>query len=137
MNKTEIAAWIELAFHDAATAKLIREHGGYPDIGIYHLYQATEKLLKAAILAGDRVPPKIHALDTLATIAVEAWPEVTALARPINDLDRFLPRLRYPQGASIGDADFQSCLDNYDLISLPLLALLERETGIPPNRSSV
>jgi len=136
MNRTEIAAWIELALHDASTANLIRDHGGYPDIGIYHLHQATEKLLKATILAGGGALPKIHALDALATIAAESWPEVAALARYISSLDRFLPRLRYPHGTSINAADFQSCHESYEAISASLLAILERETGIPSSRSA-
>jgi hypothetical protein len=37
MNGLEVKDWLELASHDETTAYLIKEHNGYPDIGIYHL----------------------------------------------------------------------------------------------------
>lgn len=66
---------------------------------------------------------------------ISAWIELGGLSRPISSLDRFLPRLRYPQGTSISASDFKTCAENYAQISEVAFSILERETGIPCHRS--
>ena len=47
MIEKTLNLWLEVAKHDSETAQLILINKGYPDIGIYHIHQAVEKLFKA------------------------------------------------------------------------------------------
>jgi len=125
MNEVEVNQWRFLAGLDEDTARLIREHSGHPEIGIYHLHQAAEKLLKELIISRGANIEKTHYLDAIHSTLLAEIPDLNAITRDIVALDRYLPRLRYPHGSNIANADFISCFEYYERIKALLTGYLE------------
>jgi len=70
MKDDEVREWIEVATHDVDTVHLLIKESGHPDIIIYHIHQAVEKLIKAAILRCEAPFEKSHRLDKLLNHAI-------------------------------------------------------------------
>lgn len=125
MSVGEAAAWIEQAKHDEDTARLIRDHAGHPDIGVYHLHQAVEKLLKALLVQRGDQFERTHVLDLLYSKAVPYCPELSQVVREVVALDRYLPRLRYPTGDDVTKHNFRECFGYYERIRTVVVTCLE------------
>ena len=80
-------------------------------IGIYHLHQSVEKLLKLVILMHPQQvePPRTHDLLKLSIKAAESFPEIVSQQDSLIDLHEYLPRLRYPTGDRITQDDLDIC----------------------------
>jgi HEPN domain-containing protein len=129
MSAHKVGAWIDQAGHDEDTAYLIRDHGGHPDIGIYHLHQAAEKLLKALVVKrGDKVE-KTHVLDALYSRLITDYPKLKSALRDVVALDRYYPRIRYPTGDEINRASFLECLGYYKSIRSVIMTCLDADEG--------
>lgn len=98
-------------------------------MGVYHVHQATEKLLKALCHALGSVPAKTHHLDALLSALQLKLPELTAISRAVVLIDRYLPMLRYPQGTDIELHDFESVYSQYLQIKSIVLPLILKESG--------
>ncbi len=80
-------------------------------IGIYHLHQSVEKLLKLLIMihARQEEPPRTHDLLKLSIKAAESFSEIVSYQDSLIDLHEYLPRLRYPTGDRITHDDLEIC----------------------------
>lgn len=116
MNELEVSFWLTIATHDSETAELIISNKGHADIGIYHIHQASEKLLKALFIKYKLIPPKIHFLDKLTH---NLQPKCSAISNIINDIlliDKYLPKLRYPTSDDIKFEELIDCWEAFNKI---------------------
>ncbi|MFC1616703.1 HEPN domain-containing protein [Candidatus Margulisiibacteriota bacterium] len=97
--------WFQLAQHDKETTDLLIKKNGYPDIIIYHLHQAIEKILKGLILKENMNFPYIHDLERLYKILSAKNTEYKGLEEFIIILQSFYKDLRYPQSEFLTEED--------------------------------
>lgn len=64
MNK-QFNRWLEKAYKDISTAKLLLDNQGFPEAICFHCQQAVEKALKGFIQNNDILPEKIYNLYLL------------------------------------------------------------------------
>ncbi|MFC1496710.1 HEPN domain-containing protein [Candidatus Margulisiibacteriota bacterium] len=108
MSAADCQEWITLAGHDVDTVKLLIEQKGHADIIIYHIHQATEKLLKALIIKAGKKIEKTHHLDKLLSAAINIYSDLSKIEDNILAINIYLPKLRYPMGDVIS---FEEALD--------------------------
>ena len=113
MNEQEIKLWLEVAQHDADTAQLIITNKGHADIGIYHIHQAIEKLLKALYLSVNIQPPRVHFLDQLVSQLEFHFPKIVNSIDNIILIYKYLPKLRYPNSDQIKFDELLDCWDAF------------------------
>lgn len=61
----------------------------------FHAQQAIEKMLKAAVAASGRTPPRIHDLEILVGLVVEAGLSPPSVARDVDQLTPWAVEFRY------------------------------------------
>ncbi|OGC07726.1 hypothetical protein A2526_00210 [candidate division WOR-1 bacterium RIFOXYD2_FULL_36_8] len=127
MNEIDIKEWIKLATHDSDTANLLVKENGHADIIIYHLHQATEKLLKALILKNGGSLEKIHFLDKLLSKNIGKYKELNDVKDHILELNLYLPKLRYPSGDSIAFEEAQDLQQKFQKIKTTILSILQNK----------
>jgi HEPN domain-containing protein len=101
MNEYELSEWLEVATHDIDTVRLLIRENGHPDIIIYHIHQAVEKLLKTIILRSGALFEKSHRLDKLLGHAITSYPDLIHIKDAVLEIDFYMPKLRYPAGERI------------------------------------
>jgi len=124
MNANELEHWLEVAKHDADTAKLIIDNNGHADIGIYHIHQAVEKLLKAIFVFDNKNPPKIHHLDQLLNMLIDRHTQLIDISKDIITVDSYLPKLRYPVSEKLDDSDLLKCWTSFNAIQNALMIII-------------
>jgi HEPN domain-containing protein len=65
MPSSATRQWLDKASEDEAVAALLRTHGGPWSVAAYHVQQAAEKSVKAALVEAGVAPPKTHDLQQL------------------------------------------------------------------------
>lgn len=60
--------WLVRALEDEAVVALIQDNGGPWSMAAYHVQQAAEKYIKAALIEAGVAPPKSHDLPQLLTL---------------------------------------------------------------------
>ena len=81
--------------NDLAAARIGLAHGAPVDTVCFHVQQAAEKLLKAALAAQRLDYPYTHELRELMELALPHYPALAELADDIAEYTEFAVRLRY------------------------------------------
>ena len=127
MNEDEVRDWLEVASHDADTVRLLIRENGHPDIIIYHIHQAVEKLLKTMILRCNAPFEKSHRLDKLLNHAISFYPDLMSIKDAVLEIDYYMPKLRYPAGERI---EFETAERLYEVYNDIEKLLLKYAQGI-------
>ena len=91
--KDECKRWISFAAEDLQIAELALKERIYNQV-CFHSQQCVEKILKAYLLAEDKIYPKTHKLaELMASLESDSLED---LATQIIALDRFYIPTRYP-----------------------------------------
>ncbi len=69
--------WLDKAAEDEETVRLVSENGGPWAVAAFHLQQAAEKILKAALIESGVLPPRTHDLTSLLELFSGAPPDQT------------------------------------------------------------
>jgi HEPN domain-containing protein len=98
---------LQVAERDLVSATILRDHGGSPEVILFHLQQVVEKVLKAVMIHKGEQVPFNHNLDSLLMILPDhVCPPHTEI---FSDLTPYATHLRYEQGQAIlakADLDF-------------------------------
>jgi len=124
---------IEKAENDIAAASIGLQHGAPLDTVCFHLQQAVEKLLKAALNFRNLRYPLTHDIDELLELAIPYLPELSPFLERFEGFAPYAVELRYstafrPSQEEVA-AGFQAVEEGQSLI----YALLPPE--IRPQRS--
>lgn len=94
----EIKEWLKKAEEDFAGAlHLYRKRTKpLPDLVCFHCQQTAEKYLKALLIFHEVVFPKTHDLVSLLELCVQFQPEIELLREPMELLNPYSVRFRYP-----------------------------------------
>ena len=93
----EVAAWLEKADRDLRMARLaMSEEHKMSDQACFHSQQCAEKVLKALLVAADRIVPRTHNLIALLDEATESFPEMCEWADALANLTAYAVSPRYP-----------------------------------------
>lgn len=68
MPSSAAQGWLDKAAEDEAVIALVRAAGGPWSMAAYHVQQAAEKYIKAALVEVGIAPPKSHDLSNLLTL---------------------------------------------------------------------
>jgi HEPN domain-containing protein len=91
----EVQEWLASARYDLAYAELDPPEPARYEQGAFHAQQATEKALKALLIARGVDPPHTHSLQLLLDLVGEMLPLPDALVA-VAALTRYAVFLRYP-----------------------------------------
>ena len=105
----------------------------HPDIVIYHIHQAIEKLLKATLLVAKGDVHFSHDLERLHSLLVAKQPIYSDIEDDIILLHAYYPRLRYPKSDFIDEGD----LDKGFSIYKKLLKILSKEAVLKRHRGDL
>jgi len=83
------------AANDLAAARIGLEHAAPVDTVCFHIQQAAEKLLKAALAAKDLDYPFTHELRELMELAVPHYPVLEGFTATVPEYTEYAVRLRY------------------------------------------
>jgi HEPN domain-containing protein len=114
-DKTQ-AYWNELALHDSRTVETLLRENGYPEIIIYHMHQAVEKILKGRLVAAGIVFPYIHDLERLFKILIEKESNLRNLEKEIILMQSYYLDMRYPQADWLNADDVKKAKAVYDIL---------------------
>jgi HEPN domain-containing protein len=90
-------AWLEYGDHDLHTASFMTGSPKPPlEVIAYHLQQAAEKYLKAALSAHQIAIPKTHDLLCLNRLLAPVFPEIASLESDCDRLSDYGTVTRYP-----------------------------------------
>jgi HEPN domain-containing protein len=89
------AQLLRKASNDLAAAKIGLEHGAPLDTVCFHVQQAAEKMLKAALAAKDVDYPFTHELRELLELAAAHYPALEDFSATIPEYTEFAVRMRY------------------------------------------
>ena len=117
LNDKDPNYWFELARHDIDSVTLLLSEKGYPDIIIYHMHQAAEKLLKGHILKVNAEFPYIHDLERLFKILTDKDARHSSVADAIISLQSYYKDLRYPQSDMLQQSDLKIAKQAYYTIT--------------------
>lgn len=104
MPSSATRQWLEKASEDEAVVGLLRTHGGPWSVAAYHVQQAAEKYIKAALVEAGIAPPKTHDLQQLLGLhpGGGAGPLVQQAAAMVS---AYAWLTRYPGAPTIGEVD--------------------------------
>jgi HEPN domain-containing protein len=95
-NAADLARQLaQKAANDLAAARIGLEHDAPVDTVCFHVQQAAEKLLKAALAAREIDYPFTHELRELLECALPHYPLLKAFRDTVPDYTEFAVRLRY------------------------------------------
>lgn len=118
-------SWLLKAREDETVVAVIANAGGPYGIAAYHVQQAAEKYLKAALISVGITPPRSHDLVQLVSLlpAETVSEEVLDAA---GSLSVFAWMTRYPGGPEIESYDLVKAQQEFDLLKtwvLPMIVL--------------
>ena len=116
--------WHLIATHDIESVRQLIDSQGFPDIIIYHMHQAIEKLLKGHIIKNTVDVPRIHDLERLYSILVAKVPQYSEIKKSIYNLHSFYGDFRYPKSDLLNEKDLSLALTDYNIILKELLPTL-------------
>lgn len=94
-NAEAARAWLQKAASDLAAAELCLEAGKALDAACFHSQQATEKSLKAWLIARETAFPFLRDLGRLLTLCAKVNPEFDQLRGLALSLNPFAVEMRY------------------------------------------
>ncbi len=86
------------ADNDFKAAQIGLDHGAPLDTVCFHLQQAAEKLLKAALACRNKDYPLTHDIRDLLTLAAPEFPSLTTFRELLAGFSRYAVRMRYDAG---------------------------------------
>ncbi len=94
----EIREWLKKAEEDFAGALHLQRRRTKPlaDLVCFHCQQAAEKYLKALLILHEVTFPKTHDLVSLLELCVPFQPGIELLREPVELLNPYSVRFRYP-----------------------------------------
>ena len=116
LNDKTADYWKQIAQHDIDTFSLLIKEKGHPDIIIYHIHQAIEKIIKSKIIENNGTFPYIHKLTRLYQILCSLNEEFNGIFEQIMKIEAFSNNLRYPQSDFLNLSSQQEALDAYNTI---------------------
>lgn len=125
MPGSSAQSWLLKAREDETVVAVIANAGGPYGIAAYHVQQAAEKYLKAALISVGITPPRSHDLVQLVSLlpAETVSEEVLDAA---GSLSVFAWMTRYPGGPEIESYDLVKAQQEFDLLKtwvLPMIVL--------------
>jgi len=112
------------ASNDLAAARIGLEHGAPLDTVCFHVQQAAEKLLKAALAARDLDYPFTHELRELLELAIPHYPWLEEFAGTIPEYTEFGVRLRYDDLPGVTREETQKALAEVEKLREKLIGFL-------------
>jgi HEPN domain-containing protein len=108
-------SWLQKAKEDETVVAVIANAGGPYGIAAYHVQQAAEKYLKAALVSVGITPPRSHDLvQLLSLLSPETVSEEVLDAA--GSLSVFAWMTRYPGGPEIESHDLVKAQQEFDLL---------------------
>jgi HEPN domain-containing protein len=109
----EALRWFAFAFDDLRLARLAVTDGAVLGGAAFHVQQATEKVLKALLVAKAADVRRVHDINELAGIAHRHWPEVIVNPFPLARVTAWYTVTRHPglDDFSIGTDEVVAALD--------------------------
>ncbi len=109
--------WLKYAQMDLDSAEFLRNMKPTPiEVICYHCEQASEKLLKAVLVASNIEPPKTHDLIVLCKKCTELDPSFDSLAEACIELSPYGVQTRYPSNLDLSNTDMQCAISMCHLI---------------------
>lgn len=119
-NENLVKNWLEFSDMDASLADFTFKnmHPKPLELICYHCQQATEKALKALIIATleNSDVPKTHDLSLLADILSEQFEIDESLYNACSDLTPYGVKIRYPKEISVDESLTQKALSDKNKI---------------------
>ncbi len=126
MPSDAVRSWLDKAAEDETVFALIRSAEGPWSQAAYHLQQAAEKLVKAALLSTGVAPPKSHDLVHLLGL----FPELT-IPKAVEDgamtLSTFAWITRYPGSSRIERAHVEEAERHFREVEAWSLTIIEED----------
>lgn len=138
-NENDVKEWVRFADMDVLSANHLNEiqHPKPLEIICYHCQQASEKMLKALVLAFDGELQKTHDLGLL----TEQLSDFVAISEDVlNAADSLTPygvKIRYPQELNIEETHVSKALSDMKLVYGFVDGELKRLHDPEPNSKSV
>ena len=93
----EALRWLAFAAEDLRVAKrLTADDESVLGATAFHLQQATEKILKALLVAAAENFRRTHDIDELASLAHHHWPDLISMPFPLAGAATWYVTTRYP-----------------------------------------
>jgi HEPN domain-containing protein len=117
-NENDVKEWIRFADMDVLSANYLNEiqHSKPLEIICYHCQQASEKMLKALIIAFDGELQKTHDLGLLTEQLSEYISIPDNILDAADELTPYGVKIRYPQELNIEEIHVSKALSNMQLI---------------------
>jgi HEPN domain-containing protein len=87
--------WLAKAAEDLDGARMLLA-GGLAALAAFHVQQATEKALKALLVAAAQDVHRVHDIATLADLARTHWPDTVPSPFPLINANQWYITTRYP-----------------------------------------
>lgn len=126
----EARLWLAKAAEDIAGARVLLA-GGLIAPAAFHVQQATEKALKALLVAAAEDVRRVHDITTLAALVRPHWPELLPSPFPLIAANEWYVVTRYPgiEEEEPTRGEVEDALHVLDLLMAAILVLA------PPHRS--
>jgi HEPN domain-containing protein len=124
----EALRWLVYAAEDQRIAHLIVGDDGVLGGTAFHVQQATEKVLKALLVAASADFRRTHDLEELATLAHRHWPDVVPSPFPLARTSLWYLSSRYP-----GVDDVEPHADEVAVALEQMDALMTTVMGLVPS----
>ena len=108
--------WFEISKHDQDAVSQLFNIGSHPDIIIYHMHQAIEKLLKGLILQNGGKLQYIHDLEKLFQILMDHNQAFLQAKDAVIGLHSFFSDLRYPVSDFLDQSDLSDANNYYQML---------------------
>ena len=134
-NENDVKEWVRFADMDVLSANHLNEiqHPKPLEIICYHCQQASEKMLKALILAFDGELQKTHDLGLLSEQLSDFVTISEDVLNAADALTSYGIRIRYPQELNIEESHVSKALSDmklvYDFVATELKKLQPPETS--------
>ena len=133
----EAVRWLARAAEDQRIAHLIAAEEGVLGGTAFHIQQATEKILKALLVAAAVDFRRTHDLEELASLSHRHWPGVVPSPFPLARTSLWYVSNRYPGVDDVmpDEGDVLIALDQVDAVMRAAMALVPaalRTIGKPP-----
>jgi HEPN domain-containing protein len=110
-----VQEWLEKAEEDTRAAEILRDAGGPWSVASYHVQQAAEKYIKAALVSSGTVPPKTHDLSYL--LGLDPTGMVTASEQgAATNLTSYAWLSRYPGSAPVQADDVAQAFQDLEVL---------------------
>lgn len=115
--------WLDRAAKDICVSRMLIQEK-FISHSAFHIQQATEKTLKALLVAARRDVRKTHDLATLAVLTREHWPTLVSNPFKLDYVSRWYIVSRYPGIEEImpGLADVKEALPKIEILFASVIA---------------